>query len=136
ADGSEDRKGKPSATGTSQAQEETPAEAAVEEQHASVAPPLGLQVAQEHCARARAHLEERKALLAAEELNKAIAAAPEYPKSYRLLGMANMLLGREESAVQAFEKFVDLDPQHRDVTKVKVIISDFYKRNPAKVDPE
>ena len=41
-----------------------------------------------------------------------------------------MLLGRERSAIQAYEKFVEASPSHRDASKVKQIIADYYTRNP------
>ena len=50
--------------------------------------------------------------------------------AYRSLAVAYMLLGREKSAIQAYEKFVEVMPSHRDAPKVKQIIADYHQRNP------
>jgi hypothetical protein len=44
--------------------------------------------------------------------------------------MAYTMVGREKSAIEAFEKFLRYDPGHKDASKVKTIVDDFYKRNP------
>ena len=65
-----------------------------------------------------------------EELKKAIAKDSKYAKTYRLLGVAYNLLGKEKNAVEVFERFVKLDPGHKEIPKIKSFIADYYKRNP------
>jgi hypothetical protein len=76
------------------------------------------------------YLRQKKVQLAIDELKKAVARNPRDARSYRLMGMAYSLLGADRSSVEAFERFVQLDPTHKDVPKVKAIIADFYKRHP------
>jgi tetratricopeptide (TPR) repeat protein len=60
---------------------------------------------------------------AIDELKKAVAIDSRHAKSYRLLGMAYYKLGKTSSAVEAFEKFIKLDPGHKDVPAVKELIA-------------
>jgi cytochrome c-type biogenesis protein CcmH/NrfG len=75
-------------------------------------------------------VKQKKPTKAIEELKKAIKANPRHAKAYRLLGMAYKMTGQEKKAIQAWERFVKLDPGHSDAAKVRAIIADFYKRNP------
>ncbi|OGQ91747.1 MAG: hypothetical protein A2289_11880 [Deltaproteobacteria bacterium RIFOXYA12_FULL_58_15] len=83
-----------------------------------------------HYKQGNLYLREKKVALAIDELKECLAANPQYGLAYRSLGVAYMLLGREKSAVQAYEQFVKVSPSHRDTPKVKQIISDYYARNP------
>ena len=78
---------------------------------------------------ASGYLREKKVQLAIDELKRGLAKNPRDAKSYRLLGMAYSLLGAEKSAVEAFERFVQLDPGHKDAPKVKAIIADYYRKH-------
>ncbi len=73
-------------------------------------------------------LNAKKVNLAIRELNKCLDIDPTYGRTYRSLGVAYMQLGRERSAILAYEKFVDYDAQHKDVAKVREIIADYYRR--------
>jgi len=64
------------------------------------------------------------------EFKKCLAADPNYGVAYRSLGVAYMLLGREKSAIESYEKFIAVAGTHRDAPKVKQIIDDYYRRNP------
>jgi len=86
--------------------------------------------AEEHYKKANDLIKDKKIPSAIDELGKALAANPKHAKSYRLLGMAQTLQGKEKSAVEAFEKFLKLDPGHKDAPKIKAIIDDYRKRNP------
>jgi hypothetical protein len=90
----------------------------------------GAETAEQHFQAATGYMKEKKVPLAIDELNKALAANPKDGKSYRLLGMAYTMAGREKSAIEAFEKFLKYEPGHKDAPKVKAIIDDFYRRNP------
>ncbi|HSI04580.1 MAG TPA: hypothetical protein VLC93_08895 [Myxococcota bacterium] len=74
------------------------------------------------------YLNAKKISLAIRELNKCLDIDPTYGRTYRSLGVAYMQLGRERSAILAYEKFVDYEPQHKDVAKVREIIADYYRR--------
>lgn len=73
-------------------------------------------------------LNAKKVNLAIRELNKCLDIDPQYGRTYRSLGVAYMLLGRERSAILAYEKFVDYEPDHKDAAKVREIIADYNKR--------
>jgi tetratricopeptide (TPR) repeat protein len=79
-------------------------------------------------AKGNRYLNAKKISLAIRELNKCLDIDPTYGRTYRSLGVAYMQLGRERSAILAYEKFVDYDPQHKDVAKVREIIADYYRR--------
>lgn len=73
-------------------------------------------------------LNQNKVWLAIQELNGCLAIDPSYGRVYRSLGVAYMLLGRERASIQAYEKFIDAEPHHKDVPKVREIIADYYRR--------
>ena len=73
-------------------------------------------------------LKQNKAVLAVEEFNKAIGINPKHIKSYKMMGKAYILLGREEKAIEAFEKFVSLAPNHKDTPKLSEIIEQYRNR--------
>jgi predicted Zn-dependent protease len=83
-----------------------------------------------HYKQGNLYLKEKKVALAIEEFKKCLSVNPHHGLAYRSLGVAYMLLGRERSAIQAYEKFVEASPGHRDAPKVKQIIADYYSRNP------
>ena len=68
------------------------------------------------------YLKEKKVTLAIAEFKKCLSLSPKHGLAYRSLGVAYYMLGRERSAVQAYSRFVELVPNHRDVPKVKKII--------------
>ena len=68
------------------------------------------------------HLKERKAVLAIQALDKAIAVDPGYAKAYLSLGLAHAMLGRTSRAIQMFEKFLELAPGHKAAAKVRAMI--------------
>jgi outer membrane biosynthesis protein TonB len=86
--------------------------------------------ADEHYAAAVGYVKQKKPTKAIDELKKAIKANSRHAKSYRLLGMAFKMIGQEKKAIQAWERFVKLDPGHADSAKLRAIIADYYKRNP------
>ncbi|MFC1609360.1 hypothetical protein ACFL6C_00240 [Myxococcota bacterium] len=94
------------------------------------APPPQAGPAELHYKQGNLFLKEKKVALAIEEFKKCLAANPKFGLAYRSLGVAYMLLGREKSAIHAYEKFVTISPGHRDAPKVRQIISDYYARNP------
>jgi hypothetical protein len=65
----------------------------------------------------------KKVPAAIDELKKAVAANPRHSKAHRLLGMAYWSIGKKKSAVTAFERFIKLDPRHKDVPKLKALIA-------------
>lgn len=79
-------------------------------------------------AKGNRYLNAKKISLAIRELNKCLDIDPSYGRTYRSLGVAYMQLGRERSAILAYEKFVEYDSQHKDVAKVREIIADYYRR--------
>jgi hypothetical protein len=107
-----------------------PAAAPARPPEAGAAPPPDGGKSPDHYEIASGYLREKKVQLAVEELKRGLARNPRDAKSYRLLGMAYSLLGSEKSAVEAFERFVQLDPGHKDATKIRAIIADYYKRHP------
>jgi len=78
--------------------------------------------------RGLALLRERKAILAAGELEQAVAATPNHAEAFRALGKAYVLLGREEAAVKQFERYVALKPNAKDATKLRAMIDAFRTR--------
>ena len=44
------------------------------------------------------------------------------------MGKAYAALGREAKAIEAFEKFVELAPDHKDAEKLRKIIEEYRKR--------
>ena len=84
----------------------------------------------DHYGLAREYLRDKKVEPAITELKKAIAANPRDSRAYWLLGMAYNLAGSDKSAVEAFERFVQLDPGHKDAAKARATIADYYKRHP------
>ena len=83
-----------------------------------------------HYQQGNLYLKEKKVALAIEEFKKCLAADPSYGVAYRSLGVAYMLLGREKSAIESYEKFISVAGTHRDAPKVKQIIDEYYRRNP------
>ncbi|MBC7793803.1 MAG: hypothetical protein H7Z43_08845 [Clostridia bacterium] len=73
-------------------------------------------------------LNQNKVWLATQELNNCLVIDASYGRIYRSLGVAYMLLGRERASIQAYEKFIDAEPNHKDVPKVREIIADYYRR--------
>lgn len=84
--------------------------------------------ANEHYHRGNRYLGQKKVALAIRELSRCLEIDPLYGKAYRSLGVAYMLIGRERSAIQAYERFVEYEPGHKDVAKVREIIADYYNR--------
>jgi hypothetical protein len=79
--------------------------------------------AEEHYKKANELMRAKKIPAAIDELKKAIAANPRHAKAYRLLGMAYWTIGKQKSAISAWERFIRLDPTHKDVPKVKALIA-------------
>ena len=44
--------------------------------------------------------------------------------------MAYKMIGREKNAVQAWEKFVRLEPGHKDSATLRKLIAKYYEENP------
>jgi tetratricopeptide (TPR) repeat protein len=101
---------------------------AVEKPDAEAATPGAPSKAQACYTRANRLLNTKKVNVAVRELNKCLDLDANYGRVYRSLGVGYMLLGRERAAILAYEKFVDLEPQHKDVAKVREIIADYYRR--------
>lgn len=105
----------------------SPTEAPVEPQVAAAA--AGPSKAAQACYnRGNRLLNQSKVWLAIQELNNCLVIDPSFGRVYRSLGVAYMLLGRERASIQAYEKFVDAEPNHKDVPKVREIIADYYRR--------
>ena len=92
--------------------------------------PATASAADSHYQQGNLYLKEKKVALAIEEFKKCLFADPNYGVAYRSLGVAYMLLGREKSAIESYEKFIGVAPGHRDAPKVKQIVDDYYTRNP------
>ena len=75
-----------------------------------------------HYQKGLAYLQQKRIPPAITELKKCIALDPQHALAYRALGMANSVLGKQSSAVEAFRKFVKLAPGHKDTPKVRAII--------------
>jgi serine/threonine protein kinase len=84
--------------------------------------------AEKDYAAGRELLRQGKALLAITRLEACIAANPRHARAYRLLGKAHAMLGREASAIGAFEEFLALEPSHRDAPKLRRIIAEYRER--------
>ncbi len=91
-------------------------------------PASALVSAADHYRRGNLALKEKKLALAIDELKKCLAADPHYGLAYRSLGVAYMLVGREKSAIAAYEKFVELEPGHRDAPRVRQILEGYRSR--------
>jgi len=61
------------------------------------------------------------------ELEKCIAINPRHALAYRAMGMAHTMVGRTDSATKAFEKFLELAPDHKDAPKVRATV-EAYRR--------
>jgi serine/threonine-protein kinase len=70
-------------------------------------------------------LKQNKALLAVEEFKKCLKENPRHARSYKMLGRAYIMLGRESDAIDAFENYVKLAPNAKDAPKVRAIIDKF-----------
>ncbi|OGQ86454.1 MAG: hypothetical protein A2289_17765 [Deltaproteobacteria bacterium RIFOXYA12_FULL_58_15] len=79
-------------------------------------------------ASAKDHLEGRKVLLAIEELEALVADQPRNADAFRLLGIAYSLAGREERAIAAFERHVELEPDGKHAEKMRSIIEEYHNR--------
>ncbi len=84
--------------------------------------------AEQHFNEARGLLRLKKTLLAIQELNKCIAADPKLAKAHKALGKAYMQLHREDKAVKAFERYVEMAPGAPDVAALKAAIDDYHRR--------
>ncbi|MBI5509649.1 MAG: protein kinase [Deltaproteobacteria bacterium] len=74
------------------------------------------------------YLKDNKAELAIQEFEKCIALNPKSAAAYRLMGKAYATLGREAKAIDAFERFVELAPDHKDAEKLRKIIQEYRGR--------
>lgn len=71
---------------------------------------------------------ENKAAAAVQELRRAIQLEPKFGLAYRSMGVAYMMLAKEQSAIQAYQKFVLYEPEHRDTARVRELIAAYFKR--------
>jgi cytochrome c-type biogenesis protein CcmH/NrfG len=67
-------------------------------------------------------------LLAVEELEQCVRVNGKHIRGWRLLGKAYILLGQEAKAIEAFEKVVELAPNHPDSEKLRTIIESYRSR--------
>ncbi len=81
--------------------------------------------ASQHYEAARRYLAENKALLAVEALTKCLTLDPSYAKAYRALGQAYAALGRQDRAVEALQRYLELAPASPDAAKIRRIIDDY-----------
>jgi tetratricopeptide (TPR) repeat protein len=91
-------------------------------------PKAAAPAAVDHYKEGKALLKDNKALLAIEEFKKAIAKNARHAKAYRMMGKAYIILGQESKAIESFEKFVELAPNHKDSEKLRAIIEQFRNR--------
>jgi len=84
-----------------------------------------------HYRLANQYLGAKKVTLAVDELQQCLALDPAYGLAYRSLGVAYTLLGRERSAIAAYERFVALEPTHRDAAQLRQIIDSYKRRQPS-----
>jgi serine/threonine protein kinase len=105
-----------------------PTTATTSAQSPDPAPITAASQAEEDYAAGRELLRQGKALLAITRLQACIAADPRHARAYRLLGKAHAMLGREASAIGAFEEFLALEPSHRDAPKLRRIIAEYRER--------
>jgi serine/threonine-protein kinase len=89
---------------------------------------LAVPTAESHYSAGRELLKSNKALLAIEEFKKAIKINSRHAKSYRMMGRAYLLLGREEKAIEAFEAAVELAPGNKSTPKLQAIIDQYRNR--------
>jgi Tfp pilus assembly protein PilF len=75
-----------------------------------------------HYDRGLEHLRARKALLAIRELKQAIRESPDHAIAHRALGKAYAMLGRNDAAFAAFERYVKLAPHAKDTAKLRALI--------------
>ncbi|MBN1960156.1 MAG: hypothetical protein JW841_04360 [Deltaproteobacteria bacterium] len=61
-------------------------------------------------------------------LKRSIDIDPSYSLAYRSLGIAYMLIGEENSAINAYEKFIALAPGHRDAAKIHQLVTEYRRR--------
>ncbi len=94
-----------------------------------------LEQAAAHYRQANSYLNAKKVTLAIEELQMCLKLDPEFGLAYRSLGVAYTLLGRERSAIAAYEKFVTLEPGHRDAAQVRQLVDAYRKRQGSATEP-
>lgn len=68
------------------------------------------------------YLRAQKAVLAVQELEAVVAAAPRHADAYRALGKAYALLGRNTAAIDAYENYLRLRPTARDAGRLRQLI--------------
>jgi cytochrome c-type biogenesis protein CcmH/NrfG len=101
------------------------AEAKPEPKPAAAADDDAPQTADGYYDEAREMMKSSKTLLAVDLLKKAIAQNPRHAPSFLLMGKAYATLGREQKAIEAFERFVKLEPDHKDAEKLRGVIEAF-----------
>ncbi|MEM6533082.1 MAG: hypothetical protein AAF654_10680 [Myxococcota bacterium] len=77
---------------------------------------------------ANRYLQERKYQLAISNLKDCIRLDPRHGGAYRSLGVSYMTLGQERAAIEAYKKFVQILPTHKDAPAVRQIIADYRAR--------
>jgi hypothetical protein len=87
-----------------------------------------------HYRQANALIAEHKAAEAIDELRKSLELDPAFGLAYRSLGVAYMMVGRERSAVEAYDRFAALDPAHADADQARRIV-EAYRRRSATATP-
>lgn len=87
-------------------------------------------LAEEYYRQGNLLIKDKKAQQAIDVLQKSLQADGTFGKTYRSLGVAYMLLGKEKNAILAYEKFLQFDPNHKDAAKVREIVTSYYKKNP------
>lgn len=83
---------------------------------------LGMSIHEAHYRQGKLYLRQGKPLLAVESLARCLAAAPDFAPAYRALGAANLALGRKSQAIEAYRRFLVLDPDHSSAAEVESII--------------
>lgn len=77
---------------------------------------------------ANRYLQERKYQLAISNLKDCIRLDPRHGGAYRSLGVSYMTLGQERAAIEAYKRFVQILPSHKDAPAVRQIIADYGAR--------
>jgi hypothetical protein len=84
-----------------------------------------------HYRQANQLIADHKPVEAVDELHRTLELEPGFGLAYRSLGVAYMLLGRERSAVEAYERFAAMEPAHADAEAAKRIAEAYRHRTAA-----
>ena len=76
----------------------------------------------EHYQKGNRYLSANKPALAIGQFRAAIALAPEFGMAFRSLAIASIVVGNNQDAAKAYTRFIELEPTHRDVHKIRAFL--------------